>query len=72
MERKINSSPRVEVSGKVVDSLRFCLSSMQGVFLALNEDTVSKVLVDGIQVARGAPSVSHLFFADNSLLFVKA
>lgn len=29
-------------------------------------------LIRGIRVARGAPSVSHLFFADDSLLFFRA
>ena len=28
--------------------------------------------LDGIQIARGAPSISHLFFVDDSIFFTKA
>lgn len=33
---------------------------------------VDRGLIKGIQLARGAPTISHLFFADGSLLFSKA
>ncbi|XP_019163176.1 PREDICTED: uncharacterized protein LOC109159529 [Ipomoea nil] len=35
-------------------------------------DSQAKGLLHGCRVARGAPSISHLFFADDSLLFFKA
>ncbi|XP_019183749.1 PREDICTED: uncharacterized protein LOC109178667 [Ipomoea nil] len=39
---------------------------------AVSADSQAKGLLHGCRVARGAPSISHLFFADDSLLFFKA
>ncbi|XP_062089022.1 uncharacterized protein LOC133795584 [Humulus lupulus] len=41
-------------------------------FSALLQDYEEKKLLNGIQVARGAPKVSHMFFADDSYIFCKA
>ncbi|XP_019175764.1 PREDICTED: uncharacterized protein LOC109171089 [Ipomoea nil] len=38
----------------------------------LLQDSQTKGLLHGCRVAKGAPSISHLFFADDSLLFFKA
>ncbi|XP_019184794.1 PREDICTED: uncharacterized protein LOC109179753 [Ipomoea nil] len=43
----------------------------EGLSLLL-QDSQAKGLLHGCRVARGAPSISHLFFADDSLLFFKA
>ncbi|XP_019184658.1 PREDICTED: uncharacterized protein LOC109179616 [Ipomoea nil] len=43
----------------------------EGLSLLL-QDSQSKWLIHGCRVARGAPPISHLFFADDSLLFFKA
>ncbi|VFQ97974.1 unnamed protein product [Cuscuta campestris] len=44
---------------------------VEGLSLMLKE-AERKRLIHGIRVARGAPPVTHLFFADDSLLFFKA
>ncbi|XP_062080209.1 uncharacterized protein LOC133784961 [Humulus lupulus] len=41
-------------------------------FSALLQDYEDRSLLNGIQVARGAPKVSHMFFADDSYIFCKA
>lgn len=41
-------------------------------FSALINEAVENEPIQGIQMARGAPSISHLFFADDSLLFARA
>jgi hypothetical protein len=38
----------------------------------LLEDAENKGLIEGVKICRAAPRVSHLFFADDSLIFVKA
>ena len=38
---------------------------------ALLDDARSKGVIQGLKVARDAPDISHLFFADDSLLFCK-
>jgi hypothetical protein len=38
--------------------------------LLLHEEEVN--VIDGVRVCRNAPSVSHLLFADNSLILMKA
>ncbi|XP_019172490.1 PREDICTED: uncharacterized protein LOC109167594 [Ipomoea nil] len=43
----------------------------EGLSLLL-QDSQAKGLLHGCRVARGAPSISHLFFADDRLLFFKA
>ncbi|XP_019170961.1 PREDICTED: uncharacterized protein LOC109166463 [Ipomoea nil] len=43
----------------------------EGLSLLL-QDSQTKGLLHGCRVARGAPPISHLFFADDSLLFFKA
>ncbi|XP_019175759.1 PREDICTED: uncharacterized protein LOC109171082 [Ipomoea nil] len=43
----------------------------EGLSLLL-QDSQAKGLLHGCRVARGAPAISHLFFADDSLLFFKA
>ncbi|XP_019155928.1 PREDICTED: uncharacterized protein LOC109152735 [Ipomoea nil] len=43
----------------------------EGLSLLL-QDAQAKGRMHGCRVARGAPSISHLFFADDSLLFFKA
>ncbi|XP_019163599.1 PREDICTED: uncharacterized protein LOC109159940 [Ipomoea nil] len=43
----------------------------EGLSLLL-QDSQAKGLLHGCRVARGAPSISHLVFADDSLLFFKA
>lgn len=40
--------------------------------MALIEDAAVRGQVEGLQVARGAPKVTHLFFVDDNLLFTKA
>ena len=39
------------------------------VLSAMLRKAESKGLFQGIKIVRGAPSISHLFFADDSLLF---
>ena len=39
---------------------------------ALLHDMENKKMIQGCKVARGAPSVSHLLFTDDSYLFFKA
>lgn len=39
---------------------------------AMIKQAEDKGLLHGIQVARGAPKISHLLFADDSFLFCKA
>ena len=41
-------------------------------FSALINDAARNNQLHGISICRGAPKVSHLFFADDSLLFCKA
>ena len=41
-------------------------------FSALINDATRNNQLHGISICRGAPKVSHLFFADDSLLFCKA
>ena len=41
-------------------------------FLALLSDFEKRGRLQGCKVARGAPSISHMFFADDSYLFCKA
>ena len=44
---------------------------MEG-FTALIKKYERRQLLHGIKVARGAPSLSHMFFADNSYIYCKA
>jgi len=39
---------------------------------ALIDDAVSHNLIHGVKVSRAAPSITHLFFADDSLMFMRA
>ncbi|XP_062112653.1 uncharacterized protein LOC133823820 [Humulus lupulus] len=41
-------------------------------FSALLQEYERKQFISGIQVARGAPRISHMFFADDSYIFCKA
>lgn len=41
-------------------------------FTALIYDFEAKRLIRGIKVARSAPSISHIFFADDSYIFCRA
>lgn len=45
---------------------------MLRVLVALIEVATVRGQFEGLEMARGAPKFSHLFFADNSLLFSKA
>lgn len=45
---------------------------LYGDFSALINETVRDGLIQGIQMAQGAPQISHLFFADDNLLFASA
>ncbi|KAL8092543.1 hypothetical protein AgCh_034709 [Apium graveolens] len=47
------------------------LICMEG-FTALLRDYEHKKLIKGIQVARGAPAVSHMFFADDTYIYCQA
>lgn len=60
----------VEVSNKDALSLFLFIIYIEG-FSTLIEDVVSRAVVEDLQVTRRASSVSHLFFANNSLLFMK-
>ncbi|XP_057457734.1 uncharacterized protein LOC130748518 [Lotus japonicus] len=42
------------------------------VFAGLIDEQVALNNIHGIRIARGAPQISHLFFADDSLLFMRA
>ncbi|XP_057426510.1 uncharacterized protein LOC130719933 [Lotus japonicus] len=42
------------------------------VFAGLIDEQVAQNNIHGIKIARGAPQISHLFFADDSLLFMRA
>ncbi|XP_057416032.1 uncharacterized protein LOC130710699 [Lotus japonicus] len=42
------------------------------VFAGLIEEQVALGNLHGVRIARGAPQISHLFFADDSLLFMRA
>lgn len=41
-------------------------------FTSLIRDYERRKLLKGIQVARGAPSLTHLFFAEDTCIFYKA
>ena len=41
-------------------------------FSALIDDASNRQKLNGVSICRGCPSVTHLFFADDSLLFCKA
>lgn len=44
---------------------------MEG-FTALIQDYARRRLITGIQITRGAPILSHMFFAEDSLIYCKA
>jgi hypothetical protein len=39
---------------------------------ALMEDANRRGIIEGIRICHGAPRLNHLFFADDSLIFIKA
>lgn len=41
-------------------------------FTALIQDYAKRRLITGIQIVRGAPILSHMFFAEDSLIYCKA
>ena len=43
----------------------------EGLF-ALIQSAVDRGQMEGVKICRGGPSLSHLFFADDSLIFCKA
>lgn len=57
----------------MIPSLHICFFWWLKVFLlALLRCAEKSKYIHGVTIARGAPSVSHLFFADDSLLFCDA
>lgn len=42
------------------------------VFSCLIEKAEELKLIEGIRIAKSAPSITHLFFADDSIMFSKA
>ena len=39
---------------------------------ALIDDAATRKLIHGVKICRNAPSITHLFFADDSLMFTRA
>ncbi|XP_019179229.1 PREDICTED: uncharacterized protein LOC109174447 [Ipomoea nil] len=73
----INGRPSEEIvptrglrQGDLLSPYLFIICA-EGLSLLL-QDSQAKGLIHGCRVARGAPAISHLFFADDSLLFFKA
>ncbi|XP_019164478.1 PREDICTED: uncharacterized protein LOC109160650 [Ipomoea nil] len=73
----VNGSPTDEIlptrglrQGDPLSPYLFIICA-EGLSLLL-QDSQAKGLIHGCRVARGAPPISHLFFADYSLLFFKA
>ncbi|XP_019167627.1 PREDICTED: uncharacterized protein LOC109163330 [Ipomoea nil] len=73
----VNSRPTEEIvptrglrQGDPLSPYLFIICA-EGLSLLL-QDSQTKGLIHGCRVARGAPPISHLFFADDSLLFFKA
>lgn len=65
--------PPLEVLDRIVRYLRTFFFCAWKVSLSLMiREAKSKGLIQGVKVARGSPAVSHLLFADDSLLFAKA
>ena len=61
-----------EAHGRQGDSLSSYLFLLcMEAFSALISDASSRNLLNGVSICRGCPRVTHLFFADDSLLFVR-
>lgn len=52
-------------------SLYQFLLCMEGLITLLNKATEAKK-ISGIRICKGTPSINHLLFADDSILFLKA
>ncbi|XP_031121175.1 uncharacterized protein LOC116024422 [Ipomoea triloba] len=62
-------------TGQWIDLIMLCVTIVSYSFLVNGRSAgqaEARGSIHGCRVARGAPSISHLFFADDSLLFFKA
>jgi hypothetical protein len=72
MGTTLNLSHPSGVSGKETPSPRICLSYAPKVSQHFSIKAQRDGRIEGIRICSGAPYVSHLFFADDTLMLIKA
>lgn len=71
VERVRVSRPVTDLDGGARYPHSYSSSACEG-FLALINETIRNRSVKGLKFTRGAPSISHLFFEDDSLFLAEA